>query len=321
MANPELKTAAPIALFVYNRPWHTEKTVESLQKNDLAAESDLFIFSDAPKTHEVFEKVEEVREFIHNLTGFKSVTIFERKNNLGLASSIIDGVTSLCREYGRVIVLEDDLITSPFFLRFMNDALDLYADTPEVMHISGCLYPIDNMSGETFFFRVPLCWGWATWHCSWRLFRKDNDVMLRFDSKMRREFSFNSTYHYWQQLESNNKGLIDTWFVYWYASLFLNNGLALYPSRSLVLNIGFDGTGVHCGVSDNLAVALSPTPILVERMVVTETAEAVEKHIQYFLKSGAVSSSRSLRQLTMRTYRILKNKVQFILDRQKKMFE
>jgi len=150
---------APIALFVYNRPVHTRRTVEALLKNALAKESDLIIFSDAPKNPEAAEAVSNVREYIRTITGFKSMNIVERETNFGLARSIIEGVTMLCKEYGRVIVLEDDLITSPYFLQFMNDALDTYSNEDKVMHISGSTYPIGHMKDETFFLRIPLCWG------------------------------------------------------------------------------------------------------------------------------------------------------------------
>ena len=114
--------AVPIVLFVYNRPWHTQQTIEALQKNDLASESELFIYSDAAKTEQDSLKVNEVRNYVHAIGGFKKITIIEREENWGLADSIIDGVTSIVNQYGKIIVLEDDLETSPFFLRFMNES-------------------------------------------------------------------------------------------------------------------------------------------------------------------------------------------------------
>ena len=155
---------APIALFVYNRPEHTLKTIISLAQNEGASDSDLHIFSDAPKTSADEPLVSRVRALLKQVSGFKNVVITEQIKNLGLAQSIITGVSSLCKEYGRVIALEDDLVTSPYFLKFMNDALDYYADMPEVMHISGFRYPVKEFEkAQTFFLHVPLCWGWATW--------------------------------------------------------------------------------------------------------------------------------------------------------------
>lgn len=274
--------SAPIALFVYNRPLHTRLTVEALRNNDLSKDSDLVVFSDASKSADQAEGVREVREYIRQIYGFKTVAIVERETNFGLARSIIDGVTRICEEHGRVIVLEDDHVTSRYFLRFMNDALDIYAHEDRVMHISGSTYPIGDMGCETFFFRVPLCWGWGTWDRAWRHFRKSSDVMLKFDRKMRRDFSFNNSYHYWEQLEANDKGLINTWFVYWYATLFLRKDLALFPGKSLVKNIGMDGSGVHCGIDHDYDVEPSASAVNVLPILLRESEEAVRRHESFF---------------------------------------
>lgn len=275
---------APIALFVYNRPSHTRQTVEALKKNYWAKGSDLFIFSDAPKSAAQTEIVREVRQFIRQIDGFKSVTIVERETNFGLARSIIEGVTQLCEKYGRVIVLEDDLVTSPYFLRFMNDALDMYKDEDQVMHIAGATYPIEGMEDETFFLRIPLCWGWATWDRAWKYFKKSNDVISQFDEGMRRDFCFNNTYYYWGQLEDNARGLINTWFIYWYATLFLKKGLALFPGQSLVTNIGMDGSGIHSGVDTSYNVEPSTSAICVLPIPIRESDGAVRRHESFFRK-------------------------------------
>ena len=185
-------TTAPITLFVYNRPWHTQQTVEALQKNALASESDLFIFSEAPKKPEVVHAVQEVRSFIKTISGFKSIRIIERAENMGLANSIIDGVTRICNEHGRVIVLEDDLVTSPFFLRYMNDALNLYEHEESVISIHGYIYPVTGKLSETFFLRGADCWGWATWKRGWELFDPDGKRLLESlkSQNLEREFNF-----------------------------------------------------------------------------------------------------------------------------------
>jgi hypothetical protein len=273
---------APIALFVYNRPTHTRQTVEALQKNMLAKDSDLIVFSDAPRTESHEAAVREVRRYIRQIDGFRSITILERETNFGLAQSIIDGVTTLCKKHGRLIVLEDDLVTSPYFLRFMNDALDMYENEDQVMHISGATYPIAPMDDETFFLRIPLCWGWATWDRAWRHFKKSNDVMLKFDQTMRIDFSFNGTYDTWVQLELNKSGLINSWFVYWYATLFFRGGLALFSGKSLVRNIGMDGSGVHCGASNYYDMRLATTAIQIAPIPLIESVEAVKRHEIYF---------------------------------------
>lgn len=300
---------APIALFVYNRPKHTRQTVEALQKNELAGESELFIYSDAPKKPEAVATVREVRDYIRTITGFRSINIIERDRNWGLANSIIDGITNLCNKYGRVIVLEDDLVTSSYFLRYMNDALDMYEHDEKVMHISGCKYPIKEFGGDnTFFFRVPLCWGWATWQLAWQHFSKDISVIDKFDRQMISDFSFDGNYHYWKQLQLNKSGKLNTWFVFWYATLFLRGGLALFPQTALVRNVGMDGSGVHCGKSDEFNVELCAEPIRLTIMPAVENQEAVQLHKMYFRGAYRSSSSFALVMSSMRkaVWKILK---------------
>lgn len=273
---------APIAMFVYNRPVHTRLAIESLLENPLSASSDLFIFSDAAKTPQAEIEVREVRNYIRSVGGFKSVTLVERESNLGLAQSIISGVTEVCRRFKKVIVLEDDLVVSPHFLKFMNDALDVFEDHADVMHVSGCTYPVEGIGSEPFFLRVPLCWGWATWWRAWEKFNNNTQVIKQFDSGMRRKFSFNNSYHYWRQLRDNESGLITTWFVFWYATLFLRGGLALFPGDTLVRNVGFDGSGVHCGVDRRYDGVLADHPVHVKAIPVKESDVVVRLHEQFF---------------------------------------
>jgi GT2 family glycosyltransferase len=164
-----MQNPAPIALFVYNRPEHTRRTIKFLQNNLLADESRLFIFSDAAKDPSQEEKVAAVREIIRSVGGFKSVEIVERKENFGLADSIIAGVSALCSDYGKVIVFEDDLITGPYTLQYFNEALRLYQDVEKVMHIGAYMYPlkVKNLP-QTFFYRAASSWGWATWARAWK---------------------------------------------------------------------------------------------------------------------------------------------------------
>jgi GT2 family glycosyltransferase len=250
---------APITLFVYNRPAHTRQTVEALQKNELAKDSDLIIYSDAPKKPEAAPEVLEVRKYIREIDGFKSIKIIERDKNWGLANSIIDGVTSVVNEYGRIIVLEDDLVTSPYFLSYMNEALETYQDDEKVMHISGYMFPIDSTGLlETFFLRTASCWGWATWSRAWRHFEKNPKRMLgEYTEQAIKRFNMDGAYNFWTQVEQNEKGIIDTWAVFWYATVFQKGGLCLHPKFSMVSNIGHDETGIHCGTTDTFSVQLA----------------------------------------------------------------
>ena len=295
---------APIALFVYNRPDHTRRTVEALSKNINADNHILYVFSDAPKYKSDIGEVENTRDYLKNIIGFKQVIIIERVENYGLSKSIINGVTELCDKYGKVIVLEDDLETSPYFLNFMNNALNFYQDNQNVMHISGCKYPVDSFGNDdTFFLHVPLCWGWATWKRAWDNFEKNVSVMQKFDRKMIRHFNFDNSYNYWKQLESNKSGKINTWFIFWYATLFLKNGLALFPVHSLVRNSGFDNSGTHCVGTNMFDVNLSATAVHIHNIPCIESCEGYEMHKKYFMQFKVGIVKRIFRKLR-RTFHV-----------------
>lgn len=274
---------APVALFVYNRPWHTQRTVEALLANRGAKDTHLHIFSDAPRRPQDESDVMAVRHYIRSITGFKDIRCTIRKHNMGLANSIAEGVSQLCEEHGRAIVLEDDLVTSPYFLQFMNDALDCYKNDEKVMHVSGFSYPTKpSPNTETFFFRVPLCWGWGTWSRAWQKYRRDISVIDRFDGDMINAMNIDGSYDFWKQILQNRDGIINTWFIFWYASVFLEGGLALFPSTSLVRNIGHDGTGVHCSRSLDYDVNLAESPVEVIWTQPRESSDIVKLHKDYF---------------------------------------
>jgi hypothetical protein len=290
---------APIALFVYNRPWHTQQTVEALQKNELASESDLFIFSDAPKALETAAAVLEVREYIKTVSGFKSVTIIEREENLGLANSIIDGVTRLCNEYGRIIVLEDDLVTSPYFLEFMNRALYKYAQEKKVWHISGWNYPIDPKGlPEVFFWRTMNCWGWATWADRWVHFQKDPERLIaEWDKNKINQFNLDGASDFWSQVTANTSGKLNTWAIFWYATIFENKGLCLNPAKTYIRNIGHDGSGENCGKSDIYNEAVNTLSINIFPDSISTHVPAVELIKKNYFSNGPNIFRRILSKL------------------------
>lgn len=239
---------APVALFVFNRPEHTRRTVEALLKNELAGESDLFIFSDAPKAPESAEAVREVREYIRTITGFRTISIVERDRNWGLANSIIDGVTSMVNERGRIIVLEDDLVVTPHFLEFMNRALDKYENEQKVIQVSGYMFPLRiEVEEDALFLPLTTSWGWATWQRAWKLFDPDAKGYARVkeDLALRNRFNLDGAYDYFSMLEAQLAGRVDSWAIRWHLAAFLNDTLTLYPRHSLITNIGFDGSGTH----------------------------------------------------------------------------
>lgn len=246
---------APIVLFVYNRLWHTRQTIEALQRNTLASESELFIYSDGAKNEDECAKVLQVRDYVKKVGGFKKVTVIERDKNWGLANSIIDGVTQAVNKFGRVIVLEDDLVTSSFFLRYMNDALKLYKDFNEVISVHGYQYPLKELQSlpETYFIKGADCWGWATWDRGWNLFELDGQKLLdELQTKgLQNEADFNGSHKFVQMLKNQINGRNDSWAIRWYFSAFLKNKYTLYPKLSLVQNIGNDSSGTHCGSTAN----------------------------------------------------------------------
>lgn len=258
-----MQTFAPIALFVYNRPQHTSRTLKFLSQNELAAESRLFVFSDGAKSQEEIQNVTEVRELLKNITGFKSVEVIERKENMGLANSIIAGVGRLVKDYKQVIVFEDDLITSPHTLTYFNEALNKYRDTAQVMHIGAYMYNLKDIQlPETFFYRAATSWGWATWDRAWQHFEPNIDrLMAQFDAKKKKAFSIEHHMNFWKQMEDFKKGKNNSWAIRWYASIFLKGGLTLNPAQSMVNNIGHDGSGVHSGINDIYNVIINPQPV------------------------------------------------------------
>jgi Glycosyl transferase family 2 len=258
-----MQNFAPIALFVYNRPEHTRRTIKFLKQNLLAEESRLFIFSDASKNESSQLLVEEVREIIRSVDGFLEVQIIERKSNLGLADSIIDGVSRLVKEYGKVIVFEDDLISSSYTLQYFNDALNRYQNEDKVMHVGAYMYALNDESlPETFFYRAATSWGWATWDRAWMNFEPDIDHLIsQFNTEKKHQFSIEGSMNFWKQIEEFKSGKNNSWAIRWYASIFLKGGLTLHPSQSLINNIGHDGTGIHSGLNDIYNVVINPQPI------------------------------------------------------------
>ncbi len=282
--NLKLDDLAPIVLFVYNRPDHTKQTVEALQKNELAIDSELFIYSDAAKNENAEQKVNEVRQYIKNINGFKSVTIIEREKNWGLANSIIDGVTKIVNEYGKIIVLEDDLVTSPYFLKFMNEALEFYKDEEKVWHISGWNYPIDISGlGDVFLWRLMNCWGWGTWADRWSHYEKDVDKLIsEFVQEQIDYLNLDGINDSWLQVKLNQQGKINTWAIFWYALIIKRDGLCLNPSQSFVENIGHDGSGIHCTESCSFETSLSMNNQVQLKVRKEENKLALEKIKKFY---------------------------------------
>ncbi len=241
---------APIVVFAYNRPDHLREVLDALSKNRLADQSDLFIYCDGAKEN-ALEKdkkaVEDCRRIARQAKGFKSLKVVERECNYGLADNIIGAVTEIVNQYGRIITLEDDVITSEGYLQYMNDALEVYKDDEQVMHITGFMWHYHGWLPSTFFYTVPECGGgWATWKRAWCHFNNDIGVLYDFWKNDWTRFNIWGGGTLQKQLERNYVGLLKTWFIRWYSVVRKMDGLTLYPNHSLTTNIGFDGSGTNC---------------------------------------------------------------------------
>lgn len=241
---------APIVLFVFNRIEHTKQTIDNLKKNDLAIDSDLYVFSDAAKKDSQVETVNKVRDIISRIEGFKSVTVEYAQQNKGLGNSIIRGVTEIIEKYGKVIVLEDDIITSPFFLNYMNDALNYYEDNDDIWSISGYQFPIEipeEYNKNVYFAYRSSSWGWATWKNRWKTIDWDvKDYKKYCRSPIKIHHFCKGGNNLDRMLRKQMNGKIDSWAIRWCYSQSLQNKYTVYPVVSFVTNIGTDGSGTHC---------------------------------------------------------------------------
>lgn len=293
---------SPIVLFCYNRLDHLKKTVNALSQNNLAAESRLIIYSDAPRDIVDEPAVRSVRSFIRTIDGFLSVDIVEQKKNRRLAPMLIEELPKILEKYGKAIILEDDIVTSPYFLSFMNDGLERYADDGRVISIHGYMYPIKKKLPEVFCLKGADCWGWATWERGWRLFEEDAGFLLESLKKrgLLSRLDFFGAYNYSDVLAQHARGKPDGWDVRWYASALLHDKLTLYPGRSLVKNIGFDGTGMHCGRDLTFDVNLYSDSIDISNVPVEEDDEALMAVSDFLRQVGHPSLiKRVMRNLRM----------------------
>ncbi len=267
-----MNTIAPIVLFAYNRPEHTLRLLESLALNDLADQSELFIYADGPKAdanEEMVSRINEVHSILQKKKWCKKVEIYRSEVNRGLARSIVSGISEIIKTHGSVIVLEDDLYLSKGFLTYMNNGLNYYQNNDKVMHVSGYVLPVKQKLEDTFFFRVPFSWGWATWDRAWQHYSENVDDLVQRLTNHKNFGKFNNIrgYDYMGELLANKENEMKTWLINWYASMFLKDGLCLIPGKSLARNMGFDSSGQHCNeffgtplfhtqeLADNVAVS------------------------------------------------------------------
>lgn len=232
---------APIVLFTYKRVDTLKKTVEALQGNYLASKSDLIVFSDGSKNEVDSIAVNEVRHYLETLSGFKSVRIVTSLNNKGLANSIIEGVTEVLKKHEKVIVLEDDLVSSPNFLNYMNDALLFYQDDLRVFSISGFSIPIkSNKTFDVYFTNRASSWGWATWQYQWENIDWEVKDYETFKFNFRKRYQFNKMgSDLFGMLDRQMRGKINSWAIRWCYHQFKYDLFSVHPILSKISNIGF----------------------------------------------------------------------------------
>lgn len=236
-----MKTLAPIALFCYKRLDTLKQTIEALQKNYLAAESELFVFSDGPKKAADESIIKEIRSYLKTIAGFKKITIVEAPVNKGLAASIINGATEILNKYGKIIVLEDDLVTSRNFLTYMNQGLDYYENNPKIFSIGGFSIPIKGPKGNTIYYtqRAASC-GWGTWKDRWSIIDwevKDYPALMK-DSSAKRAFNRMGS-DMISLLTKQREGKINSWAIRWCYHQFKHDLFSVHPVVSKITNIGF----------------------------------------------------------------------------------
>lgn len=256
-----MNNPAPILLFTYKRLTTLKESVNALQKNYLASESELYIFSDAAKNEVDKLVIKEVRTYLKTISGFKRIQIIEANVNKGLANSIIDGVSFVMKNFDEVIVLEDDLKVLPNFLLFMNQALSFYRDREDVFSISGYNYdfPVDKYNlFDNYFITRGCSWGWATWKNRWSHLNWDIKTYKDLNSKhFKRSFNFSgSDLH--SMLIKQRFGKIDSWAIRWYYNQFIQNKLTVYPILSLIDNRGFDSEATHTKVFNRYKTNFMP---------------------------------------------------------------
>lgn len=257
------KKLAPVVTFVYARPEHTKRMLESLAKNKLASDSEIWIFSDNAKKESTVSKVKEVRDYIHSIEGnkwFKKLTIIEAEKNQGLAKSVISGVSDIINQYGKAIVVEDDLVLTDNFLEYMNQALEFYEKDERIWSISGYNVPIEIPTDYTFdiYLGYRGCsWGWATWKDRWNMVDWDVKDYLDFKKNNKKRKKLNrGGVDMAQMLDMQMEGLIDSWAIRWCYEQSKREMYTIYPVKSLVYNGGLDGTGTHSGINDSFSVQI-----------------------------------------------------------------
>jgi hypothetical protein len=316
-------------LFVYNRPEHTLLTLQALKNNELADESILYVFADGPKKNasaEDIEKINKVRSTVKKEKWCKEVNLIESDINKGLAESVIKGVTEIVNRYGKIIVLEDDIITAKGFLKYMNDALIKFKNDEKVMQISGHSYPSTEIQKNysSFFLPMATSWGWGSWSRAWVRFRKDAEgyEILQKDKAIESEFNLDNSYPYSAMLKSQMETKkVDSWAIRWWWSIFIEKGLSLFPDTSLINNVGYGNEATHTTTTDpfllknfdqNYRIEKFPTDIVANEKYFNAIKSCIRKSLESKNYRNVISSDFTFFRIINNVKRILKSKKKFL---------
>jgi hypothetical protein len=281
---------APIAIFTYNRLVFLKILIRTLQKNVISKKSIVYIFSDHWKDLNQKSEVLEVRNYISKICGFKKIIIIYRKKNYGLSKNIISGINFVLKKNKKIIVLEDDLMLSKYFLNFMNDGLNIYNKENKVASIHGWSYPyfFKKNLPNYFFIKGADCWGWATWKRAWKKINLDgkNIYSAIKARKIEDSFNFNNSYDYLSMLKDQIKKKNNSWAIRWYGSMFLENMYTLYPKISFVKNIGTN-YGIHSNYDYlNLGNTIIANKYKKISKIKIEESNIARKEIEIFFKKN-----------------------------------
>lgn len=317
---------APIVVFAYDRPDHLTQTLTALANNDLAGESELYVYCDGAREwggeskeqvsvennnyiskrygvmygsreqyDKYLERIQLTRQVARDQVGFKEVHVVVREKNIGLADNIVGAVTEIVNQYGRVIAFEDDIVSTRGCLTYLNDALELYKDDEQVMHVSAWMYPNKGQFPATFFYDSPYpAGGWATWKRAWQHYNPDTADHVEYWQDKWKEFDIEGEDYLSRQLIGNYKGTLKTWFVKWYSSMHRMDGLCLYPGTAMSNNIGWDNTGETSLANTRYHVACPAEYTKVERVPIKRNQKAF-RYIRVWY-SGHWYSKRHRRQ-------------------------
>jgi len=303
---------APVVVFAYKRIDTLKRTIQALVDNELSSETDLIVFSDAPRWGSDAEAVGIVRAYLPTIVGFKTIRIIEREQNFGLATNTVRGVTSVLEEYESVIVLEDDIVVARHFLNFMNDALRLYAGDEKVCQVAGYSY-LEKFHKrfdlpETYFFKGGDCLAWGTWRQSWSAYCDDaRELANRIQAAgLMRQFNRNNSYNFFKMLRNSTTGRAVSWAVKWHAANFLADRYILHPLKSLALHIGTEGATNYdyVGSVDPYHVPLYQSRIPLTRVPILETSNVTMAYNSFLREARGPFMQRLARSATSRIQRL-----------------